>query len=80
MLACEHGEWARLSALALQAEPNRCSLCSVYHHHVASQRFTFPLVAHNVAVPRHLSTSSCQGIPDISVVHYCVDCVKLVSL
>ena len=34
MLACEHGEWVRLSTLALQAEPSRCSLCSVHPHHV----------------------------------------------
>ncbi len=34
MLACEHGEWVRLSTLALQAEPNRCNVCSVHPHHV----------------------------------------------
>ncbi len=34
MLACEHGEWARLSTLALEAEPNRCSLCFVRPCHV----------------------------------------------
>ncbi len=58
MLACEHGEWVRLSTLALQAEPSRWSLCSVHPHHVTPKML--PLVAHNVAVPLQMSARLCQ--------------------
>ena len=78
MLACEHGEWVRLSTLALQAGPTRGSLCSVHSHHVTPKML--PLVAHNVAVPLQMSARLCQDIPDIPVACYCVTCIKLGSI
>ncbi len=69
MLACEHGEWVRLSTLALQAEPSRCCLCSVYPHHV-TPKIDVATGSLHCSCPTAPGSKVVSGISDIPVVHY----------